>query len=116
VPIIGFHLADEIRRGAVEVKGDIGAFATDGVTFADGTFAEFDEVIFATGFRAALGMFGEAIQLDPCGFGRRRSRVVSTDQPDLYFVGHNPDVRGGIFMIGRDARRAAKMIQRSGVA
>ena len=110
VPIIGFHLADEIRRGAVTVKGDIAAFTTGGVTFADGTVGQFDEVIFATGFRAALGMFGDAIQLDPCGFGRRRKRVVSMDQPDLYFVGHNPDVRGGIFMIGRDARRAARMI------
>src|SRR6185436_5024906 len=106
----------EIRRGAISVKGDVGAFTTDGVAFADGTSAEFDEVIFATGFRAAMGMLGETIQLDPCGFGRRRNRVVSVDQPDLYFVGHNPDVRGGIFMIGRDARRAAKMIQRSGVA
>jgi hypothetical protein len=116
VPIIGFHLADEIRRGAIDVKGDIAAFTTDGVTFSDGTVGQFDEVILATGFRAALGMFGEAIRLDPCGFGHRRNRVVSMDQPDLYFVGHNPDVRGGIFMIGRDARRAAKLIQRSGVA
>ena len=116
VPIIGFHLADEIRRGAIVVKGDVGAFTDDGMTFLDGTSDEFDEVIFATGFRATLGMFGDAIQLDPCGFGRRRKRVVSTDQPDLYFVGHNPDVRGGIFMIGRDARRVAKLIQRSGVA
>ena len=116
VPIIGFHLADEIRRGAIDVKGDIGAFTADGMTFADGTSDEFDEVIFATGFRAALGMFGDAIRLDPCGFGHRRKRVVSMDQPDLYFVGHNPDVRGGIFMIGRDARRVAQMIQQSGVA
>ena len=116
VPIIGFHLADEIRRGAVAVRGDMGAFTTDGATFADGTSDEFDEVIFATGFRAAMGMFGDAVRLDPCGFGLRRNRVVSTDQPDLYFVGHNPDVRGGIFMIGKDARRAARMIQRSGVA
>jgi len=116
VPIIGFHLADEIRRGAITVKGDITAFTNHGVTFADGTAAEFDEVILATGFRATLGMFGDAIQLDPCGYGRRRNRVVSLDQPDLYFVGHNPDVRGGIFMIGRDARRAARMIERSGVA
>jgi hypothetical protein len=55
-------------------------------------------------------MFGAAVTLDACGFGLRRNRVVSVDQPDLYFVGHNPDVRGGIFMIGRDARRAARLI------
>jgi hypothetical protein len=113
VPIIGFHLADEIRRGAIDVKGDIGAFTAEGVAFADGTSDAFDEVIFATGFRAAMSMLGDSIRLDPCGFGRRRNRVVSTDQPDLYFVGHNPDVRGGIFMIGRDARRTARLIRKS---
>ena len=116
VPIIGFHLADEIRRGTITVKGDVAAFTTDGVIFADGTVQPFDDVILATGFRATLGMLGDAVQLDPCGFGRRRNRVVSLDQPDLYFVGHNPDVRGGIFMIGRDARRTARLIARSGVA
>ena len=110
VPMIGFHLADEIRTGAIHVKGDISRFTDEGMRFADGTSETFDEVIFATGYRAAMDMFGGAVRLDPCGFGLRRRRVVSTDQPDLYFVGHNPDVRGGIFMIGRDARRAAKII------
>jgi len=110
VPLIGFHLVDEVRRGAISVKGDVAAFTADGVRFSDGTEQSVDEVIFATGFRADVRMFGDAVRLDPCGFGRRRRRVVSTDQPDLYFVGHNPDVRGGIFMIGRDARRTARLI------
>ena len=110
VPLIGFHLTDEIRSGAIHVKGDISSFTDEGVRFADGTSEAFDEVMFATGYRAAMDMFGGAVRLDPCGFGLRRRRVVSTDQPDLYFVGHNPDVRGGIFMIGRDARRVAKLI------
>jgi NAD(P)H-nitrite reductase large subunit len=113
VPLIGFHLSDEIRRGAIQIKGDVSAFTDDGVRFADGTAMKFDEVMFATGFRAAMDMFGGAVRLDPCGFGLRRRRVVSVDRPDLYFVGHNPDVRGGIFMIGRDARRAARLIRRS---
>lgn len=111
VPLIGFHLVDEVRRGAISVRGDVAAFTADGVQFSDGTEQALDEVIFATGFRAEMRMFDDAVHHDPCGFGRRRNRVVSTDQPDLYFVGHNPDVRGGIFMIGRDARRAARLIQ-----
>lgn len=114
VPIIGFHLADEIRRGAVKVQGDIDGFTKDGVRFANGTTDQFDEVILATGFRAALRMFDREIRLDPCGFGLRRHRVVSVDQPDLYFVGHNPDVRGGIFMMGKDASITARRVVGSG--
>jgi hypothetical protein len=115
-PIIGFHLADEIRRGAIAVKGDIGAFTADGMTFADGTSDEFDEVIFATGFRAALGMFGGR---DPAGSLRIRPpakacREHGSARP--VFRRPQPRRARGIFMIGRDARRVAQMIQQSGVA
>jgi hypothetical protein len=109
--LIGFHLADEIRKGAIDVRGDVASFTEDGVRFTDATTGQFDEVILATGFRAAMSMLDGLVRLDPCGFALRHHRVVSVDQPDLYFVGHNPDVRGGIFMIGRDARRAARLIQ-----
>jgi hypothetical protein len=55
-------------------------------------------------------MFGGALHTDECGFGARRRRVESVDQPNLFFVGHNPDVRGGIFSIGRDAKRVARYL------
>jgi cation diffusion facilitator CzcD-associated flavoprotein CzcO len=113
VPLIGFHLADEIRRGAIQIKGGVSAFTTAGVRFADGSAGDFDDVIFATGFRAAMGMCGDAVRRDSCGFGLRRKRVVGVDQSDLYFVGHNPDIRGALFTIARDARRVAGMIRRS---
>ena len=112
VPLIGLRLVEEIRRGAVTVRGGVQAFTHDGVAFADGSSAPFDEVILATGFRAAMNMFGRDAALDACGFGMRTNRVVSRTAPGLYFVGHNPDIRGGIYMIGRDARRAAKLIGR----
>jgi indole-3-pyruvate monooxygenase len=112
VPLIGLHLVNEIRRGAIALKGGIASFTTEGVEFADGSSTPFDEVILATGFRAAMTMFGREAAVDECGFGLRTDRVVSTTAPDLYFVGHNPDIRGGIYMIGRDARRVAKLIGR----
>jgi hypothetical protein len=77
------------------------------VRFADGSEDTFDHVILATGYRAAIGMRGGQVGVDDCGFGRRQARVVSTDQPDLYFVGHNPDIRGGIYTMGRDAKPTA---------
>ena len=111
VPLIGFHLTDEVRRGAIQIKGAIACFLPGGVRFADGTSQPFDEVILATGYRAAVGMFNGAVRVDACGFAQRTNRVASADLPNLYFVGHNPDVRGGLFTIGRDARLAAKLVR-----
>ncbi len=49
-------------------------------------------------------MLGTAIRLDRCGFAELRDLVTSADQPDLYFVGHNYGIRGGLFNMRRDAR------------
>ncbi|MBI1875810.1 MAG: NAD(P)-binding domain-containing protein [Acidobacteria bacterium] len=108
VPLIGFHLADALRAGTIRLKGGLAGFTTTGVRFTDGSEQPFDDVILATGYGAAVGMLRELIRLDECGFARRRDRVVSLDQPDLYFVGHNYDIRGGLFNIARDARLAAR--------
>jgi hypothetical protein len=39
--------------------------------------------------------------------------VVSLDHPDLCFVGHNYDTRGGLYNISVDAARAAREITRA---
>lgn len=110
VPLIGFHLVDAIRSGTIHVKPAIDRFTAGGVRFADGSEAPFDDVILATGYRPALGLLGDLISVDDCGFPRRRGPVESADQPGLYFVGHTYDTRGALFNIGRDARRAATLI------
>jgi len=108
IPLIGLHVADAIKAGTVHVRGSaVSAFTERGVRFADGSDGDFDQVILATGYRAALAPFDRLIRVDPCGFACRRDRVESLDQPGLYFVGHTYDTRGAIFNIGRDARRAA---------
>ena len=84
-----------------------------GVRFADGSEESFDDVILATGYRAALGLLTGLIRTDRCGFGGRHDRVVSLDQPDLYFVGHNYDTRGALYNIARDARKAATRMSAS---
>ena len=107
VPLIGFHLVDAVRAGAVRIKPGIRELTADGAGFADGTHAAFDEIMLATGYKAAVGILGNLVRVDECGFAARRSRVVSADQPNLYFVGHNYDVRGGLRNIALDARAAA---------
>jgi cation diffusion facilitator CzcD-associated flavoprotein CzcO len=111
IPVIGFHLVDAIAQGLIDVRGGVAELTADGARFTDGVAAQFDDIILATGFGAAVGPLGSAIQVDAKGFARRRDRVVSVDQPALYFVGHNYDATGGLYNISRDARLAARLIE-----
>ncbi len=110
IPVIGFHLVDAIAEGLIDVRAGIAELTPEGARFSDGTVGRFDDIILATGFGAALGPLGSLIQLDSKGFARRRDRVVSLDQPALYFVGHNYDATGGLYNINRDSRLAARLI------
>jgi len=110
VPLIGFHLADGIRSGRIQLRPGISAFTNEGVRFSDGREEPFDTVILATGYRAALGMLDASVRRDQCGFAVRHHRVVSADHPRLYFVGHNYDVAGGLRNIAEDARRVSRLI------
>ena len=110
VPLIGLQLADALRDGTIALKGGVIGFTDLGVRFDDGRELPFDSVILATGYRAAVGMLGPLVQLDRCGFARRHHRVVSDEQRDLYFVGHNYGIQGGLYNIGRDARTVASRL------
>lgn len=110
VPLIGFHLVDAIRAGRVRVRSGIAEFTESGVRFSDGVEEPFDDVIFATGFTAALAPLGGRVRTDAKGFALRTDRVTSADQPHLYFVGHNYDATGGLYNIRRDAVYAAERI------
>lgn len=112
VPLIGFHLSDGVRSGRIRLRRGISEFTTTGVRFADDGEEDFDHIILATGYRAAVGMMGTLVGVDRCGFAARRDRVVSIDRSNLYFVGHNYDAGGGLRNIARDARLAASLIAR----
>jgi cation diffusion facilitator CzcD-associated flavoprotein CzcO len=112
IPLIGFNLVDEIRAGRVHVRPGIDRFTSTGALFNDGSGQSFDDVILATGFRPALGVLGDAVRVDDRGFALRAGRVVSADFPDLLFVGHNYDSRGGLLNIASDAPEAARHLAR----
>ncbi len=111
MPLIGLHLADALRAGTILLKGGIAGFTKSGMRFDDASEAPFDAVILATGYRAAVGVLGPLAHVDQCGFARRRDRVASDDQRDLYFVGHNYGIQGALFNIGRDARIVARHLK-----
>lgn len=111
IPLIGFRLVDAIRNGSVQLKGGVERFTPTGVQFADGSEEPFDVVLLATGFRAAIGFLGPLVRTDERGFAMRRDRVISVDQPNLFFVGHNYDATGGLTNIRRDAPLAAEAVR-----
>lgn len=110
IPLIGFHLVDALRAGRIRLETGIAGFSATGAVFEEGGEDRFDVVILATGFRAALGPLAGSIRLDRCGFAVRRDRVADADLPDLYFVGHNYDARGGLRNIALDAPLAAAQV------
>ena len=114
IPLIGFHLVDQIVAGRITVRPGIAQFTRTGVRFTDGTEDAFDDVILATGFRAALGPLEHLVQRDARGFALRSDRVRSADHAGLYFVGQNYDSSGGLQNIARDAPLAARAIEADG--
>jgi pyruvate/2-oxoglutarate dehydrogenase complex dihydrolipoamide dehydrogenase (E3) component len=114
VPIVGDRFSTALARGTISIAAPVAGFTRDGVRFADGAEHAFDDVIFATGYRAALACLGGRLRVDGCGSAFRRRRVASADAPDLYFVGDNADLLGTLHSLRRDARRAAQLIARAG--
>jgi len=110
IPLIGMHLPDAITAGRVVVRPGVVGFTPRSVVFADGSEGDFDEVIMATGFHAALDPLGGLVRRDPRGFAWRTDRVTSADQPDLYFVGQEYDATGGLSNIRHDAPLAADRV------
>ena len=113
IPLIGFHLVDAIRTGLVAVRPGVAALTETGVRFSDGSVDDYDDIILATGFTAAVAPLAGLVTTDERGFARRRDRVASAEQPDLFFVGHNYDSTGGLFNIRRDAELAAAAVARA---
>jgi cation diffusion facilitator CzcD-associated flavoprotein CzcO len=109
VPLVGMNLPDAIEHGGVSVRTGVVGFEGSLVRFSDGTAEPFDEVIMATGFRAAIEWLDGLVGRDERGFGRRTNRVRSADQPWLFFVGHEYDASGGLVNIRRDAPMAARL-------
>ena len=111
IPLIGFHLDDAIRAGRVGVRPGIAAFTAEGVRFTEGGTGVYDDVVLATGYRAALGPLEGLVRRDERGFALRTDRVTSADQPRLYFTGHNYDVTGGIANAARDSLIVARAVR-----
>jgi putative flavoprotein involved in K+ transport len=112
VPVIGLDFLRLAKSGAITIRSGIQSFTPSAVAFADGSEEFYDVVILATGYRPALDYLDGLLTLDEGG-RPARDGVRSTDQPDLYFVGMQYDIRGTLFNIANEAPLAAKQIAAS---
>jgi indole-3-pyruvate monooxygenase len=109
VPVIGLDFLRLAKSGAIAIRPGVQSFTPEAVIFADGRAESYDTVIFATGYRPALEYLDGLLTLDEGG-KPARDGVRSTDQPDLYFVGMQYDIRGTLFNIANEAPLAARLI------
>lgn len=101
---------DDLRRRGVGFRPRLTGFAGRSASFADGSVAEFDMVVWATGYRPDyrwLDIPGVVVD------GAVRHRVGVTDVPGLSFVGLPwQSSRGSALLgfVGRDAQRLVELM------
>lgn len=111
VPLIDIGTIAAIRAGHVALRGDVAGLTPAGVRFADGTEEEYDAIVAATGFRAAVTEFLDSPSaLDADGLPRRSGHEVTSG---LYFCGFYVSPIGMLRQIGIEARQIARAIHRS---
>lgn len=114
IPLIDVGTIAAIKRGEIAVKPAVERLTETGAAFADGSAAEFDAAVLATGYRPALGDFlAVPGVLDDDGYPRDWSGGGAC--PNLYFVGYTQPATGLLREIAIEAQAVADAItSRSG--
>jgi cation diffusion facilitator CzcD-associated flavoprotein CzcO len=84
---IGQELLQYVAYDWIRMRSDIAALDGRQVRFTDGTAADADVVIYATGYDASFPFLPDDIVSAAEGGGRLYRRVVHPDAPGLYFAG-----------------------------
>ncbi len=111
VPLIDVGTIAAVKRGDIAVKPAVAHFTETGALFADGSAAEFDAVVLATGYRPALeDMVAVRGVLDDEGYPRDWKGGA---HPGLFFVGYQQPSTGLLREIAIQAQAVAAAIARA---
>ena len=110
ISVTGMHWSPWARaaqaRGVLVRHPMFTAIEPDGVRMPDGSFEPVDAILWATGFRPALGHLAPLRLRTPDG-GIRVENGRSIDEPRLFLIGYGPSQSTvGANRAGRDAVRA----------
>lgn len=109
VPLFDRGIIKLIKAGVIKVRAGIKRIDRQTVLFEDGASADYDVIVFATGYRSALA------DLLP----NNHALLSTNDWPEktatdmghgLYFIGFNETPRGLLYEIGKEAERIAAAI------
>ena len=95
-PTVSAELYDRVGHGDIIMKPNIERFENDRVVFVDGTVAEVDTIVYATGYRISLPFFSPDVFQAQGNSMPLYQRVLSPDRPGLYFIGFIQTVGSGI--------------------
>ncbi len=109
VPLIDIGTVDAIRRGEIAVRPGVKTLDNGYCTFTDGSSANYDAVVLATGFRPRLQTLlpDHAKLLNAAGAPHSSGEALASG---LFFCGFRISTRGMLNQIGREARQIADAI------
>ncbi len=86
-PTVSSELLGRLGHGAITVKPNLRHFDGDSVEFIDGTREKIDLVIYCTGYKITFPFLSEDLVSARENRVPLYRRVVSVDQPGLFFIG-----------------------------
>lgn len=86
-PTISSEIPSHVAHGRIAVKPDIAHFSGRRVIFTDGSEAEVDLVIFATGYQMHFPFIDEELILGPDGLPKLYLNVFHPERDDLFAAG-----------------------------
>jgi indole-3-pyruvate monooxygenase len=108
IPLIDVGTIAAIKRGQIAVKPGVECFTETGAVFRDGSEAELDAVVLATGFRPALAELVDVPgALDDDGYPRDWRGGAA---PGLFFVGYDNVATGLLREIALQAQAVAALL------
>ena len=106
------YVRDALDRGVLDQLPMFDRITEDGVVWEDGRFVRADAILWATGFRAALGHLAPLHLRDPGG-GIRMDGTHVADEPRLHLVGYGPSASTiGANRAGQAAARSLRRLLR----
>ena len=88
-PTFADHLVEQISRGNIKMRGPIAKFDGPTVHFKGGDCADYDVIIFATGYKVEFPFLPKgAIEVDDrIGWQRLYKNITLPSDPTLFFIG-----------------------------
>jgi cation diffusion facilitator CzcD-associated flavoprotein CzcO len=86
-PLVNTELLYHIRHGKIRLRPGISRLEGQKVFFTDGTCAEYDTLIWATGYEIAFPFLPEPIQPKEDRLARLYLHIFHLDEPSLAFIG-----------------------------